>query len=427
MAQLYPFTDPRAADQTPPITIASGDGCWVTDVHGTRYMDAVAGLWCTALGWSNRELIDAAQAQMQQLPYYHSFKGRSIDVTDQLATKLAQITPEGIERFFFGCSGSEAVDIAVKIARFYQNGRGKTDKKQIISRHGAYHGSLTTSAGLTGLAYAHGGFDLPWPIRVGRPHYHGEAHSGESEAQFTQRLVDELEATITDHGTDTIAAMIGEPVMGAGGVIIPPAGYWAGVQEVLKAHDILLIADEVICGFGRTGSWFGCNTYGIAPQMMTMAKQLTSAYAPLSAVGIHADMYEVIADFGHQHGTFGHGLTYGGHPVSCAVALKAIEIYERMDVEATVQARGAHLAKRLERFKTMNSVGNVRSKGLIAAVELDPASGLTGAMVGAEAEKRGVFFRIIGDTIAMSPPLIVSDDEIDHFTDVLEDSIQAAG
>ena len=422
MAQLYPFTDPLSG--TAPRVIVEGRGCWVTDDRGERFLDAVAGLWCVALGWGNEELVEAASDQMRRLAFYHSFKGRAAEPAERLAERLVPMLPGDLSHVFFGTSGSDAVETAVKIAQFYQNARGKPEKKRIVARHGAYHGSGAVSFGLTGMGYVHGGFDLPGDavIRVGRPHHHAEGQPNESPAQFSRRLAAELDDAIRAAGPDTVCAMIGEPIMGAGGVIIPPEGYWGAVQEVLAAHDVLLIADEVITGFGRTGPMFACELYGIRPDLMTMAKQLTSAYAPLSATAVSREVHEVLAESAHGMGIFGHGFTYGGHPVSCAVALKALEIYDRMELPAHVARLGERLAARLATLRGRPGVGDVRSQGLIGAVETTP--GLA-ARAGAEAEARGVFFRIVDDSLCFSPPLVVSEDEIDHIVAVLGDAVAA--
>lgn len=431
MAQLFPFTDPKTAEKTPPKTMVSGRGCYVTDSEGTEYFDAVAGLWCASLGFSDQRLITAATAQMQKLPYYHSFMGRTSEPSERLAAKLVELLPAGLTRVFFGCSGSEAVDTAVKIMRFYQNARGKPGKKRIIAREGAYHGSGLASGGLTGMSYCHDGFDLPDPfvLRTGRPHYYADAESGETEIAFSKRRARELDRQIREADASTIGAFIGEPVMGSGGVIPPPEGYWAEIQDVLTRHDILLIADEVITGFGRSGEWFACQTYGIKPDMLTMAKQLSGAYFPISALGVGETVYRTIAARAHELGTFGHGFTYGGHPVGAAVALEAISIYEDMDVRTRVKTLSGRLRSRLVAVAELASVGDVRVIGLMAGIELrgdlrDP--GAHGRAVGAEAERRGVLFRVIGDILAISPPLIIEEAEIDHIVDVLHDSLVAA-
>lgn len=424
MSQLYPFADPVALREAPPRVIVRGEGAWVWDADGNRVLDAVAGLWCASLGFSNEELARAAYDQMTTLGYYHSFKGRAAGPADALAAKLVEVTPEGIDRVFLACGGSEAVDTAIKFARAYRNATGEPRRKKILARTGAYHGSLGMSASLTGMGYVHGGFDLPGGVvRLSRPHHHAEALPNESEAQFAARLVAELEEAIAREGPETICAMIGEPVMGAGGVIVPPEGYWPGVREVLDRHGILLIADEVINGFGRLGTWFGSELYGMRPDMTTMAKQLSGALAPVSAVGMSAEVADALGRQSHELGIFGHGVTYGGHPVACAVALKTIEIYERMGLVDHVAAKGAVLERALARFRGMPGVGDVRRVGLIAAVELDPASGLTAAAVGAEAEARGVFLRIVDDSLCICPPYVIEDSEIDLIAATLEASI----
>ena len=424
MTQLYPFADPVALREAPPRVIVRGEGAWVWDEDGAKLLDAVAGLWCASLGFSNEELARAAYDQMTTLGYYHSFKGRAAKPADDLAARLVEVTPEGIDRIFLACGGSEAVDTAIKFARAYRNAVGEPGRKKIIARTGAYHGSLGMSAALTGMAYVHGGFDLPGGVvRIGRPHPYGDAMPNESEGQFTARLVAELEEAIDREGPETICAMIGEPVMGAGGVIVPPEGYWPAVREVLDRHGIHMIADEVICGFGRLGTWFGSELYGMRPDMMTMAKQLSGALAPVSAVGMSAEIADALGRQSHELGTFGHGVTYGGHPVACAVALKTLEIYERMDLESVVAAKGAVLEAALSRFRGMPGVGDVRRVGMIGAVELDPGTGLTGAAVGAEAEARGVLLRIVGDSLCLCPPYVIEDSEIGMIADVIEASI----
>ena len=424
--QLFPFTNPAATGHRR--QIVAGEGAWVTDSEGNRLLDAVAGLWCASLGHSHEELARAAYDQMTTLGYYHSFRDRSVKVADDLAAKLVAMAPKGIARAFLANGGSEAVDTAIKIERAYRNANDEPGRKKIIARTGAYHGSLGVSAALTGMAYVRGGFDLPDDgiVRVSRPHHHKEAKPNESERQFAERLVRELDDTIRAEGPQTVAAMIGEPVMGAGGVIIPPEGYWAGVREVLDSHGIHLIADEVINGFGRLGTMFGSDLYDLRPDMMTVAKQLSAAMIPVSAVLMSEEIGAKIDEASAGHGLFGHGVTYGGHPVSCAVALKTLEIYERMDVLEVVRAKGKVMERALERFRGMPGVGEVRCLGMIAAVELTGEPGATGAAVGAECEARGVYVRIIGDILALCPPYVIEDAEIERIADVLEAALEAA-
>lgn len=428
--QLYPFTDPVAAETQPPKRIVSGDGIHVTDAEGKTYVDAVAALWCASLGFNPERLNAAMTRQMAELAYYHSFMGRTPEITERLATRLADRLPGELSHVFFGTSGSEAVETAAKFVRFYQNARGKTDKKRIIAREGAYHGSGQMSAALTGLGYCHDGFDLPLDavLRTGRPHYLLDAAPGESEIAFSKRRAQELDTLIRAAGPETIGAFIGEPAMGAGGVILPPEGYWAEVQEVLARHDILLIADEIITGFGRTGEWFSCETFGIHPDMMTMAKQMTASVFPMSAVAMTGAVRDTIASLAHGYQTLGHGVTYGGHPVGAAVALECLDIYEEMQLPAHVKRLGAGMGPGLTRIAQLPGVIDTRCVGLLAAVEF-AADGPHGPglarRVGQEAEARGVFFRIIGDVLAIAPPYIITAEEIDAVLQVMIDSIHA--
>jgi adenosylmethionine-8-amino-7-oxononanoate aminotransferase len=422
MSQLYPFTDPQAAA---PRRIVSGHGIRVRDDQGREFIDAVAALWCASLGFDDARLRRAASEQMAELAYYHSFMGRTPAVTERLADRLVARLPAPLSQVFFATSGSEAVESAAKIARYYQSARGRPDKMRFIAREGAYHGSGQMSAALTGLSYCHTGFGLPLPavLRTGRPHHFRDAEPGESEIAFSKRRARELDALIRAEDAGTIAAFIGEPAMGAGGVILPPEGYWAEIQEVLARHDILLIADEIITGFGRTGEWFGCETWGIRPDMMTMAKQLTASYFPLSAVAISDEMARAIGGFAHEHGTFGHGFTYGGHPVGAAVALETLDIYEEMDLPAHVGRLGAHLGRRLARLADRPGVGQLRRQGLLAAVEMTRAE--DAARVAAEAERRGVFFRLIGPVLAIAPPYVATPEDLDAIMDVMEAALDA--
>lgn len=426
MAQLYPFTDPQAAETVAPRRIVEGHNVHVTDVDGNRFLDAVSGLWCASLGFNHPRLIRAAQAQMEKLAYYHSFMGRTCEVTETLAARLAARLPGDLSHIFFATSGSEAVESAVKIVRFYQNARGKADKKRIIAREGGYHGSGQMAAALTGMRYCHDGFDVPLDmvVRVGRPHFLRDSEPGESELEFSKRRARELEETIRREDPETIGAFIGEPAMGSGGVILPPEGYWKAVQEVLDRHDILLIADEIITGFGRTGNWFGCETWGIRPDLMTMAKQLTAAYFPMSAVAMTRQVRDVIAKSAHELGTFGHGVTYGGHPVGAAVALEALDLYEEMDLPSHVAELGNHLGRALSEIGRLPNVLHVRRAGLLAAVELNTAD--EAKAVADLAERSGVFFRLIGPVLAIAPPYTVSTTELDEIVTVLSDALRDA-
>lgn len=425
---LHPYTQLRALEQDGPLVIVKGDGVHVIDEHGNRYLEGMAGLWCASLGFSESRLADAAARQLRTLPYYHSFSGKVPGPVTELVAKLIDWAPtpalrEG--RLLFANSGSESNDTAFKLVRYYHNARNQPLKKKIIARQKGYHGVTAAAASLSGLAAMHQHFDLPLPgvLRVSAPHYYGNALPGESEAAFVDRLVAELEALIAAEGPETIGAFIAEPVQGAGGVIIPPPGYFARVQAVLKRHDILLIADEVITGFGRLGQRFGTNVYDLQPDLVTVAKMLTSAYVPMSALYVSDRIYQTVADASAGVGTFGHGYTYSGHPLACAVALETLRIYESDDVIGHVQRVAPRLQAGLQRLAGHPLVGEARGLGLIGALELaedpaarkpfDPRRGV-GAQFVRRAQAHGLILRVLGgDVIAFSPPLVISEAEID--------------
>jgi 4-aminobutyrate---pyruvate transaminase len=325
---IHPYTNLDRHREVGPFVISSGDGCYVYDEGGKRYLEGLAGLWSASLGFSEPRLVAAATKQMQRLPYSQLFGGRSHEPAIDLAEKLLAIAPKGLSKVLFANSGSEANDQAIKLVWYYHNAIGKPDKKKIISRMRGYHGVTVASASLTGLAPNHVDFDLPIArfLHTDCPSHFHYAEPGESEAAFVPRIVGNLEALIEREGPDTIAAFFAEPVMGAGGVIVPPKGYFAAVQKVLKKHDILFVADEVITGFGRTGNMFGCETYGITPDIMTCAKALSASFLPISATLVTEAVHEAMLAESRKLGTFGHGFTYAGHPVSAAVALETLKI-----------------------------------------------------------------------------------------------------
>jgi 4-aminobutyrate---pyruvate transaminase len=422
---LHPYTNARKNEAEGPLIIDRGEGVYVIDDQGNRYLEALAGLWCAGLGFSEKRLVDAASEQMAKLPFYHSFAQRTATPVVDLAEKVVQMAPPQLTKVFFANSGSEANDTAIKMVWYYNNALGRPQKKKIISRIKGYHGVTIAAASLTAMPYVQTDFDVPIPniIHTGCPHYYRFAQEGESEQDFADRLARELEELILKEGPDTVAAFIGEPLQGAGGVLVPPAGYWEKIQAVLKKYDVLLIADEVITGFGRTGELFGCETFGIKPDMMTMAKQLSSAYMPISAVLVSDPIYQAIADNSAKRGSFGHGYTYSAHPVCAAVALETLKIYEERDIVGHVRAVAPRLQDGLRRFADHPLVGEVRGIGLIAAVELvaDKASktsfdplGKVGAYFAARAQAHGVIFRNLGDTIACCPPMIINEAEIDE-------------
>jgi 4-aminobutyrate--pyruvate transaminase len=428
---LHPYTNLATHRETGPVVIERGEGIYVWDSAGNQLIEGMSGLWCTGLGFGRTELIEAAAEQMRNLPFAHLFGGKSHDPAIALAEKLKELAPFAASKVFFANSGSEANDTQIKLIWYMNNALGRPEKKKIISRHGAYHGVTIASASLTGLPANHADFDLPIAgmLHTDCPHHYRYAEEGESEAEFSARLVANLEELIVREGAHTIAAFIAEPVMGAGGVILPPEGYFEGVQRVLARHDILFIADEVICGFGRTGNWFGCQTYGIQPDAVSVAKALSSAYVPISAAIISEEMYQAAVEESRKIGVFGHGFTYSGHPVACAVALKTLEIYERENIVDHVRRVAPAFAARMNELGGHPLVGNARAVGLIGGLELAsdpqnrtpfaPKAGVA-AKCGQFAHEEGLVVRpLANDTLALCPPLIITEEEINELFDRL--------
>lgn len=422
---IYPTTNFKAIEQ---LTVERGEGCYVWDNKGNRYIEGLAGLWCTALGYGNQEVIQAATEQMEKLSFSHMFGGKTHQVGMDLAEKLAEMIPMQDAMISFGNSGSDANDSHIKMLRYYHQAIGRPERRKIIARDRSYHGVTVASASLTGLLVTQNHFDLPVDalgiLRTDHPHYYRGKQGGESEAEFVARIVGNLEAMIVREGPETIAAFIAEPITGASGVIVPPEGYYEKVQAVLNKYGIMFWADEVITGFGRTGNDFGCNTMGIkSPDMMTFAKQLSSAYMPISASVIRRDMYDAMVDQSAAAGAFGHGYTYSGHPVACAVALKVLEIYQRDDIFAKAAVTGEYMQKRLAEFKDHPLVGEVRGRGLLGAIELvaNKATGqaFVGGAVGGFAQKaaqdNGLLLRAVaGSSLGFCPPLIITTAQIDE-------------
>jgi len=427
---VHPYTNLKRHLDNGPLVITRGEGVYVYGEDGTKYIEAMAGLWCTALGWSEQRLVAAANRALERLPFYHSFTHKVPDVSVDLAEKLLSMAPRGdgvkpMSKVFFANSGSEAIDTALKLVWYVNNARGKPLKKKVIARDKAYHGVTIAGASLTGLAVCQNDFDVPIKgvLRVSCPHHYRFAQNGESEEQFSTRLALELDQLIIAEGPETVAAMFAEPVMGAGGVIVPPARYFEKIQAVLTKHDVMLIADEVICGFGRTGHMWGSETYGLKPDMMTTAKALSSAYMPISALMISDEIFQDLVVQSEKHGLFGHGFTYGGHPVACAVALETLNIYQERDIVGMVQAIAPAFQDGLRAFQNHPLVGEVRGVGLVGAVELvfdkttresfPPALGV-GAKCAEFMQNNGVISRAMGDTLAFSPPLIITPEEINE-------------
>jgi len=428
---VHPYIDLARFRESGPLVIERGRGVYVYDTDGKPYIEGMAGLWCTALGYGNEELVEAAAAQMRKLPFAHLFTGRSHDPAIELGEKLKEIAPVPISKVFFCNSGSEANDSQVKLVWYLNNALGRPRKKKIVSRLKAYHGVTVVAASLTGLPANHRDFDLPLPgfLHTGCPHHYRFAQAGESEEEFATRLAAELDALIVNEGPETVAAFIAEPVMGAGGVIVPPKGYFEKIMAVCQTHDVFMISDEVICGFGRLGTMFGCEKLNFVPHSISVAKALSSAYLPIAGVMIPEFMYEALIAESKKIGVFGHGFTYGGHPVSAAVALKAIEIYARDRVIAKAAERAPQFQARLRALGNHPLVGEARGLGLIGGVELvadkktkrsfAPQHGI-GPRAVRFAEAEGLIVRAVaGDVLTLSPPLVISETEIDDLFDRL--------
>ena len=422
---LHPYTNLSTHQQAGPLVVVRGEGVRVFDEAGRDYIEGLAGLWCTSLGWGQDRLVQAAADQMRQLPFYHLFGSKAHPPAIELAGMLAAMAPVQDARVFLANSGSEANDTAIKLIWYINNALGRPAKKKIIARDRAYHGVTVATASLTGLPVNHRSFDLPMAgvLRTGCPHYWRNALPDETEADFCARLARELEDLILAEGADTIAAFFAEPVQGAGGVVVPPADYFRHIQPVLRKYDILLVADEVITGFGRTGNMFGCQTYDIQPDMMVVAKGLSSGYLPISALLVRGGLFDTISTQSGSIGTLGHGFTYGGHPVAAAVAVETLKIYAEMDIVAHVRRMAPLFQSALRALADHPLVGEARGIGLIGAVELvadkakktpfDPTR-TAGALAAKAAQENGVILRAMGDTVALSPPLVITPPDIEQ-------------
>ena len=436
---LHPTTNLAHLHSAGPEVYARAKGVYIWDTRGKQYLEGMAGLWCTALGYGEEELVRTAAEQMRKLAFGHLFAAKTNEPSVLLAEKLKAMMPFAAGRVFFGLSGSDANDTQVKLMRYYHNLVGKPERKKIISRRSGYHGVTLAAGSLTGLAPFHKHFDLPIPciLHTDAPYYYRDAREGESEDDYTTRLANNLSDLIAAEGAETIAAFIAEPVPGAGGVLVPPAGYYEKIQSVLRRHGIFYIDDEVICGFGRTGNPFAAQTFGIDATTMSVAKALSSAYLPISAVVIPEFMYEPFVKASDEVGVFGHGFTYSGHPVCAAVALRTLELYEEREVFAHAATMGEAFQHRLRAFADHPLVGDVRGVGLIGAVELvadkvaktpfAPAAGI-GAYCTQRAHEHGLIVRNLGDSLALCPPLIIDDKQVDElfskFAKALDDTLR---
>jgi 4-aminobutyrate--pyruvate transaminase len=428
---VHPYTNLATFRDNGPLIIERGQGIQVYDTAGRGYIDGMAGLWCTALGWGNEELAETAAAQMRKLAFGHLFGGKSHDGAIELAEKLKEIAPVPTSKVFFCNSGSEANDTQIKLVWYMNNALGRPRKKKIVSRRKGYHGVTIASASLTGLPVNQTDFDVPIAniLHTSCPHHYRFAHAGESEEDFATRLAGELDDLILKEGPETVAAFFVEPVMGAGGVIVPPATYFDKVLAVCAKYDVYVICDEVICGFGRLGTPFGCQAFGFEPHSITVAKALTSAYIPMAALTVPEVMYQAMLDQSRKIGSFGHGFTYSGHPVAAAVALKTLEIYQRERLVEKAAGLSPQFQARLKALAAHPLVGEARGYGLVGAVELvadkasrrafDPKAGV-GPRTMAFAEAEGLLIRsLAGDVMSLCQPLVIKPQELDELFDRL--------
>ncbi len=421
---LHPMTDLVRYAEEGAHTIVRGDGVRVEDAEGRSYIEAVSGLWSISLGFGQQRLADAAYKQLQELPSYHIFRGKSHPRAFELADRLLSVAPVPMSKVFFANSGSEANDTAVKIVWCYNNALNRPKKKKIISRIGAYHGVTVASGSMTGIPRIHADFDLPLPgfLFTDCPGYWKYGLSGESEGEFVERLASNLEALIEKEGPETIAAFIAEPIMGVGGVIIPPAGYFERIVPILRRHEILLIVDEIITGFGRLGCMFGSEVFGLKPDILTCAKGLSSGYLPISAVMINEDIWEACYRKWGKAGGFAHGFTSSAHPVTAAVALETLRLYEDLDIPGNVNRNAPLLQDGIRQLAQHPLVGDGRGRGYIGALELvrnkesketfDAAANI-GLVLEKSCQSHGVILRALGDTIAIAPPLIADGADIE--------------
>ncbi|GIS97156.1 MAG: aspartate aminotransferase family protein [Gammaproteobacteria bacterium] len=423
---LHPNSNLGMLHRDGPSVHVKAKGVYLWDNQGKQYIEGMAGLWCTALGYGEEELVEAGRAQLEKLSYSQLFAGKTNEPSVLLAEKLKEMMPFDAGRIFFGLTGSDANDTQMKLQWYYRNLTGSTEKKKIISRRGGYHGVTVASGSLTGLPPFHRAFDLPLQgvLHTDNPHYYRGHEEGETESQFVERIVNNLEELIISEGPETVSAFIAEPILGVAGVIVPPNGYYERVQSVLNKYDIHFIDDEVICGFGRTGNAFGCTTMGFEPTTMSVAKAISSAYLPISAVIIPEFMYEPFVEASSELGNFAHGFTYSGHPVCAAVALRNLELMQERDIFGHAARMGTPFQDRLATYRGHPIVGEVRGAGLIGAVELvpdsahrtpfNPKDGVANYCMARCAEHGLIVRALPGEAIAFCPPLIIDDKQIEE-------------
>lgn len=435
---LHPASSISQIEQHGPRIMQQASGVLVTDAEGRQLIDGVGGLWCVNIGYGNQDLAAEMARASEQLAYFHTFGGASNEAQINLAQQLLKLAPPSLGKVFFGCSGSDANDTLIKLVWHYNTLRGKPSKVKIISRQQAYHGTSVATASLTGLGSFHRHFPLPqdFVLHTSPAFYYRDRLDNESETAYSERLIDQLEALIQQHGAENIGAFIAEPIMGAGGVIPPPKGYFERLQACLKKHDILFIVDEVVCGFGRTGHWFASEYYQLAPDMMATAKGITSGYFPMSAAFISNTIWQTLKDHSEETGGLAHGYTYSGHPVGAAVALKNISLLEQQGLISSSAEMGDYLHQQLHiALGDHPNVGEIRGLGLLAGIQLvadktsrslhNPADKIA-AKVAAEAHKLGIIVRPLPSvsTLALSPPLCISRNDIDTLVSNLTIAVQ---
>ncbi len=439
---IHPFThlkDYASGGLGDPRIVQSGSGVRITDQKGRTYIDSFAGLYCVNVGYGRTEIAEAIYEQAKKLAYYHAYAGHSNEPIIRLSDYILRHAPDNMRRIYYGMSGSDANETQAKIVWYYNNVRGLPQKKKIIARERGYHGGSVVSGSMTGLAVFHNAFDLPVAgiKHTSVPHYYWGAEAGESEREFSKRCARELEAMIQAEGPDTVAAFIGEPVLGTGGIIPPPEGYWEEIQKVLEKYDILLIADEVVCGFGRIGTYFGSEYYGMKPDLMTVAKGLTSGYLPLSGAIVGEKVWKVLEEGSEKFGPFAHGYTYSAHPLGAAAALANLAIVESEDLAGNARTTGAYLQERMQAvFADHPIVGEVRGVGLLAALEFVAdktgkqrfdASAKVGPRVAAACLERGLIARALphGDILGFAPPLVIGREDVDAVVDLTRQAVDA--
>ncbi len=426
---FHPNTNLATLHESGPLVLSRGEGIHVWDTHGKRYIEGIAGLWCTTLGYGDEELAETIYEQSKKLSFAHMFAAKSHEPGILLAQKLASMAPFDATRVFFGNSGSDGNDTQMRLVWYYHNAIGQPQKKKIISRQRGYHGTTFAAASLTGLSPFHQNFDAPLDFvrHTECPYFYRNAEPGETEAEYSTRLADALEKLIIDEGPDTIGAFIAEPMMAVGGVLLPPEGYFEKVQAVLDKYDILMIDDEVICGFGRTGNLWGAQTFRMKPDSITVAKALSSAYLPISGVIVPEFLYEPMIEASGRSGLFGHGFTYSGHPVAAAAALKTLEIYEARKLYEHVRRITPKFQARLAALGDHPLVGEARGIGLLGAVELvqnkttkapfDGEHTIAARCLGF-CQQNGLIVRAVGDAVALCPPYIVTEAQVDEIFDL---------